>query len=127
MCRWEFLGKSTSESDSAPKSASDNSVTLDFGLSAANLTPEMRKAWPYNFGLIYSVTLSQDDLETSIVVRNEGQESFEFQVLLHTYFLIKVGRARRGIKIRLLTMTRTSPRPPSPASMADATLTKLTT
>ena len=89
--RWEFLGKSSSESERGPSSVSDNSVTLDFGLSANNLHPDTRKAWPYSFGLIYSVTLARDHLETSIVVRNEGSESFDFQVLMHTYLRVKVG------------------------------------
>lgn len=87
--RWEFLNTSTSESERAPKSAADNSVTLDFGLSTANLGAEAQKAWPYHFSIIYSVRLGQDELETTILVRNEGQESFEFQALMHTYFGVK--------------------------------------
>lgn len=55
-----------------------------------NLTPEAKKAWPYNFGLIYSITLTKDALETSMCVRNEGTESFEFQILFHTYLRVKV-------------------------------------
>ncbi len=43
-----------------------------------------------DFGLVYSVTLSKDTLQTVITVRNEGDESFDFQFLLHTYFKIKV-------------------------------------
>ena len=82
ISRWEFLGKSTSESDS--------SVQLDFGLSPSNLTPEMRGAWPYGFGVIYSVTLGQRSLDTRVVVRNEGGVAWEFMWLWHTYLRIDV-------------------------------------
>jgi glucose-6-phosphate 1-epimerase len=69
----------------------DDSVKLDFGLSHANLSDEAKKAWPYEFGLVYSVTLGRDGrLQTMLNVRNSGKESFEFQVLLHSYFLINV-------------------------------------
>jgi glucose-6-phosphate 1-epimerase len=70
----------------------DTAVTIDFGLSPSNLDEEARQAWPYSFGLIYSVRLSRDGLETSIVVRNEGQEAWDFQVLMHTYFRVQVGK-----------------------------------
>ncbi|KAI9754393.1 MAG: hypothetical protein M4579_004731 [Chaenotheca gracillima] len=92
--RWEFLNKSTSESEptgpssSSKNSASDSSVKLDFGLSSTNLAPEARKAWPFDFGLIYSVTLGKDGLETSMLVRNEGEKSFEFCLLMHTYLRV---------------------------------------
>ncbi|OCK84631.1 galactose mutarotase-like protein [Lepidopterella palustris CBS 459.81] len=82
--RWEFLGKSTSE-DTVESSA----VKLDFGLYSSNLSAEARKAWPYDFGLVYSVTLSKDSLQTVMNVRNEGTEVFEFQMLFHTYLRVK--------------------------------------
>jgi hypothetical protein len=87
--RWEFLGKSTSES-SESKDSGDSSVKLDFGLSPSNLSDASKKAWPYNFGLIYSVTLGREGLTTSIVVRNEGEDAWDFQVLMHTYLRVKV-------------------------------------
>lgn len=65
-------------------------MKLDFGLSPQGLSDEARKQWPLDFGLVYSVTLSKDRLQAVITVRNEGQESFEFQFLLHTYFKIQV-------------------------------------
>lgn len=83
--RWEFLGKSTVED-----ALESDSVKLDFGLDRQGLSDEARKAWPLDFGLVYSVTLSKDKLQTVITVRNEGDESFEFQFLLHTYFRIQV-------------------------------------
>ena len=84
--RWEFLGKSDTED-----AADSDSVKLDFGLDKSGLSEDARKAWPLDFGLVYSVTLSKGSLQTMITVRNEGEESFEFQFLLHTYFKIQVG------------------------------------
>lgn len=83
--RWEYLGKSSTED-----ALDTSSVKLDFGLDRNGISEEHRKAWPLDFGLVYSVTLSKDTLQTVITVRNEGDESFEFQFLLHTYFKIKV-------------------------------------
>jgi glucose-6-phosphate 1-epimerase len=90
--RWEFLGKSTSESESAQTKAglADDGVTLDFGLYSSAIPENFRKAWPYDFGLVYSVTLSRAGLRTMVNVRNEGKEVFEFQVLMHTYLEITV-------------------------------------
>ncbi len=87
--RWEFFGKSTSESTEL-NDGGDSSVKLDFGLSQSNLSEASKKAWPYNFGLIYSITLGREGLTTSMVVRNEGKEAWDFQVLLHTYLRVKV-------------------------------------
>ncbi|KFH46427.1 Glucose-6-phosphate 1-epimerase-like protein [Hapsidospora chrysogenum ATCC 11550] len=79
--RWEFLGKSTSEGATA-------GVKLDFGLSSQNLDEATRKLWPYAFGLIYSVTLDRESLNTTLVITNDGEVPFEFQTLLHTYFKV---------------------------------------
>lgn len=68
----------------------DSSVKLDFGLSSSNLDGAAKEAWPFDFGLIYSITFSKDELETSILVRNEGSEAWDFQVLMHTYLRVKV-------------------------------------
>ncbi|KAI9743638.1 MAG: hypothetical protein M1818_002954 [Claussenomyces sp. TS43310] len=90
ISRWEFLGKSTTESSATKgNAASDGGVKLDFGLYPANLDEKSQKAWPYKFGLVYSVTLSRDALETSMEVRNEGTEAWEFQLLMHSYFRVK--------------------------------------
>ncbi|KGO71706.1 Aldose 1-/Glucose-6-phosphate 1-epimerase [Penicillium italicum] len=85
---WEFLGKSSSEAPGRDSDQTDLTVKLDFGLSHSMLTDEFRTAWPYEFGLVYSVTLTTDSLETSLQVRNEGKQNFEFQVLMHTYLSI---------------------------------------
>ena len=65
-------------------------MKLDFGLGPSQLADEVRNAWPYAFGLVYSVTLSPAGLRTMLQVRNEGKEAFEFQMLLHSYFAVKV-------------------------------------
>ncbi|KAG0133461.1 galactose mutarotase-like domain-containing protein [Tuber indicum] len=79
LCKWELLGR-TSEADTA--------IQVDFGLGPENLTVDQRNQWPYEFGLIYSVNLSISSLETKMLVRNEGSETFDFNVLFHTYFRI---------------------------------------
>lgn len=86
---WEYLGKSSSESGKLA-SGGDDCVKLDFGLSSAQLSEEAKKAWGYDFALVYSVTLARDGLQTMLNVQNKGQQSFEFQMLLHTYFRIDV-------------------------------------
>ncbi|KAF7597291.1 hypothetical protein BBP40_008134 [Aspergillus hancockii] len=85
---WEFLGKSSSESLGKDRSG-DDSVKLDFGLSRPMLNEEFQKAWPYDFGLVYSVTLTKESLETSLQVQNKGSQNFDFQILMHTYFKIE--------------------------------------
>jgi len=87
--RWEFLGKSTSESASG-SGAADLTAKLDFGLSAAGLDAATKKLWPFAFNLIYSVNLNRDSLTTSLVVSNDDDKPFDCQVLLHTYLRVKV-------------------------------------
>lgn len=85
--RWEYLGKSSSESSKLPNNAGDSSVKLDFGLEDTMITD---LKWNGKFSLIYSVTLSTEDLETSIVVRNTGAGNYSFKFLFHSYFKINV-------------------------------------
>lgn len=96
--RWEFLGKSTSEG-SGGRDEGDSSVKLDFGLSPSNLDEKAKEAWPFAFGLIYSVTLGREGLTTSMVVRNEGETAWEFQVLLHSYLRVKVHYCLLVVKV----------------------------
>jgi len=79
ISKWEFLGKSEE---------ADKNVRVDFGLGPENLNVELRKQWPFDFGLIYSVVLSKNSLETRILVRNEGNQSFDFNTLFHTYLRV---------------------------------------
>lgn len=102
--RWEFLGKSTSESAAGGQGAADDvSVKLDFGLSsaAAGLDPKARELWPFRFNLIYSVTLARHSLTTSIVVANDDDKPFECQVLMHTYLRVEVSQVKKEKKTHL--------------------------
>ncbi|EMF17688.1 aldose 1-epimerase [Sphaerulina musiva SO2202] len=91
--RWEYMGKSSTESSvlmskNASRGGDDNGVKVDFGLSSDSLSEEAKKAWPFKFSLVYSVTLGKDGLQTMLQVRNEGKEAFDFQMLLHSYFKV---------------------------------------
>lgn len=55
------------------------------------LAPEARKAWPFDFALVYSVTLGRSSLETGLHVQNKSEgTTIEFQALFHNYLAIKV-------------------------------------
>ena len=88
--RWEYLGKTSSESTTLSGSGGDSSVKLDFGLSDSMLPAETRTAWNHKFNLTYSITLSTEDLETTLVVRNVETTPWDFKVLFHTYLQINV-------------------------------------
>ncbi|KAF8468892.1 galactose mutarotase-like domain-containing protein [Kalaharituber pfeilii] len=79
VSKWEILGKT---SDSA------TSVQVDLGLSPQNVPEHLREKWRFPFGLIYTVTLSQNNLETKMLVRNEGNDTIKFHILFHTYFQV---------------------------------------
>lgn len=96
---WEFLGKNTSESQSGDGSglqAADEEVRLDFGLSSGMLSEDLKAKWPYDFGLVYSVTLGRGTLETGLHVQNKGEAAFEFQALFHNYFKVDVSHLYRA-------------------------------
>jgi glucose-6-phosphate 1-epimerase len=95
---WEFLGKNTSESKGG-KRGGDEEVRLDFGLSSGMLPEEMKAKWPYEFGLVYSVTLGRGTLETGLHVQNKGGEAFEFQALFHNYLKIEVGATKSTVSL----------------------------
>lgn len=80
--KWNLLGRVEEETED------DKSIRVDFGLSTDNLDDETKAKWPYEFGLIYSVTLRESTLETKMVVQNPGSAAFEFNVLFHTYLRI---------------------------------------
>lgn len=98
--KWEYLGKSSSESSTLPNSSGDSSVKLDFGLSNTMLG-DIPSEWKnYHFGITYSVTLGKDELETSLAIRNTGEKEFEFQTLLHSYWTVDVSLFYRGCSER---------------------------
>ena len=51
---------------------------------------EHRNAWPFDFSLVYTVKLAANTIETRLKVHNIGDKAFDFNTLLHTYFLIPV-------------------------------------
>jgi galactose mutarotase-like enzyme len=73
------------------------------------LSEDFKKAWPYEFGLVYSVTLSKDGLATSLNVTNEGKQNFDFQVLMHTYLKIAVRITYVFLVWSASNLNRTSP------------------
>lgn len=95
--KWEYLGKSTSESSATPSSSGDASVKLDFGLSNTMLDDIPSQWKKYHFGITYSVTLNKDDLETSFAIRNTGEEDWEFQTLFHTYLAVDVSPSTQAL------------------------------
>jgi hypothetical protein len=93
---WEFLGKSSTESLGRK---ADDSVKLDFGLSSTMLDEGVRNKWPYEFGLVYSVTLGKGKLECQLHVQNKGDQPFEFQSLFHTYLAVKARLSFRPLPL----------------------------
>ncbi|KAF9543588.1 hypothetical protein EC957_000772 [Mortierella hygrophila] len=65
-----------------------NTVTAEFGLDHTLISEENRKLWPFDFSLVYTVKLAAETIETKLRVHNVGDKSFDFNALLHTYFLI---------------------------------------
>ncbi|KAG0092616.1 hypothetical protein BGZ92_009169 [Podila epicladia] len=63
-------------------------VTVQLGLDHSMITEEFRKLWPFDFSLVYTVRLTADNIETGLRVHNIGDRAFDFNALLHTYFLI---------------------------------------
>lgn len=85
------MGKSTTESPATGNNKTgDTNVKLDFGLSASSLDDKTKALWPYEFDLIYSVTLEKNSLNTAIVVTNKDSKAFDFELLMHTYLRVKV-------------------------------------
>lgn len=84
--------------------------------------------WNYSFNLTYSVTLSQDNLETSLVVRNTGSSNYDFQVLFHSYFAIDVSTTCPLLSSKASVNSfpnRTYPRPQSLDSKTHLSSTRL--
>lgn len=85
------MGKSTTESPATGgNKGEDTNVKLDFGLSSSSLDDKTKALWPYDFDLIYSVTLEKNSLITAMVITNKDAKAFEFELLMHTYLRVKV-------------------------------------
>jgi glucose-6-phosphate 1-epimerase len=65
------------------KSMTDTSVELE--MAPSDYTKEM---WDKEFLCTFSVNLEDDKLSTKMNVENKGEESFDFQAALHSYFTV---------------------------------------
>ena len=65
------------------KSMTDTSVELE--LAPSDYTKEM---WDKDFLCTFSVDLEADQLSTKMFVENKGEEAFDFQSALHSYFTV---------------------------------------
>ncbi|KAG2235426.1 hypothetical protein INT48_005776 [Thamnidium elegans] len=75
---WEYLGI-----------VNDNDeVTVRFGLKDTQIPQEARNAWPHSFRLTYTVSLTEKSLKSVCHLKNEDEDTFEFNTLLHTYFRV---------------------------------------
>ena len=65
------------------KSSTDTSAV--FEMAPSDYTKEM---WDKEFLCTFSVDLDADQLNTKMLVENKGEESFDFQAALHSYFTV---------------------------------------
>lgn len=65
------------------KEMSDSSVVLE--MAPSDYTKEM---WDKEFLCTFSVDLEADQLSTKMFVENKGEEAFDFQAALHSYFTV---------------------------------------
>jgi glucose-6-phosphate 1-epimerase len=63
------------------KSSTDTTAVLE--MAPSDYTKEM---WDKEFLCTFSVSLDADQLNTKMLVENKGEESFDFQAALHSYF-----------------------------------------
>ena len=64
-------------------SFTDNTVELE--MLPSDYTKEM---WDKEFLCTFSVALEDDQLATKMLVENQGEEAFDFQAALHSYFTV---------------------------------------
>lgn len=62
---------------------SDTSVTME--MAPSDYTKEI---WDKEFLVTFTVDLEADQLSTKMLVENKGQEAFDFQAALHSYFAV---------------------------------------
>lgn len=60
-------------------------TTLELEMAPSDYTKEM---WDKEFLCTFVVTLEDDKLSTKMLVDNKGEESFDFQAALHSYFTV---------------------------------------
>lgn len=70
-----------------PSDAGESGDSVFFSLSLTE-TAETLALWPNKFKLVYTVSFNATTLNTSLEVYNTGEKDFDFQALLHTYYLL---------------------------------------
>ncbi|KAL1935937.1 hypothetical protein VTP01DRAFT_71 [Rhizomucor pusillus] len=75
---WDYVGLVTDNDE----------VSVRFTLKDNQLEPKLRNGWPHSFRLAYTVTLTAKSLKVTLVIKNEDEDTFEFNTLLHTYFQV---------------------------------------
>lgn len=65
------------------KSMTDTSVELE--MAPSDYT---RAMWDKEFLCTFTVSLEEDKLATKMLVENRGEEAFDFQAALHSYFTV---------------------------------------
>ncbi|KAI9319100.1 galactose mutarotase-like domain-containing protein [Dichotomocladium elegans] len=73
---WEYIGLITDNDE----------VAVRFAIKDSQLDKKLRNGWPHSFRLTYTVILTENSLKTVLVLKNEDEDTFEFNTLLHTYF-----------------------------------------
>ncbi|KAI8141571.1 galactose mutarotase-like domain-containing protein [Fennellomyces sp. T-0311] len=73
---WEYVGLINDNDE----------VSVRFTLKDTQLDPKLRNGWPHSFRLTYTVSLTAKSLKTVLGLKNEDEDTFEFNTLLHTYF-----------------------------------------
>ncbi|CAG8606105.1 18358_t:CDS:2, partial [Acaulospora morrowiae] len=79
VSKWEWLGISVDN---------DSQISVRFGLTDTQVPENLRQKWSKKFKLTYTVTLTEDTLSNTLAVKNEDAGSFDFNTLLHTYYLV---------------------------------------
>mmetsp|Transcript_835 Transcript_835/g.1911 ORF Transcript_835/g.1911 Transcript_835/m.1911 type:complete len:301 (-) Transcript_835:347-1249(-) len=72
----------------------DGVVTVAF-VSRDN---ELSKDWPHKYKLVHNVVFGAAVLQTSLHITNTGDEDFEFQGLLHTYYKLAADISELEVK-----------------------------
>lgn len=73
----------------------DGAAYAVFGLTEADIAPELAAAWPHRFALALRVTVRGGELRMALEVRNTGDDAFPFAAALHTYHAVEaIGKVR---------------------------------
>lgn len=77
---------------------SESPVSAQFALSPENVEDKFKSLWPYDFTLLFTITVHDNVLKTEIEVSNPfsngvsaNKDSWDFNWLFHTYFAVHSG------------------------------------